>query len=102
MLHLIDGTVGQFHVAGKHTDYIIPIELYETTIKAFGHCESISIPSIQIFRSTPLFYILKYSETLDFVWFELQPMIWLTIVKLATQCSNASEKITTNFGYHDF
>lgn len=45
MLHLIDGVVGQFHVAGQHTDYIIPNELYDTTIKAFGHCESISKPS---------------------------------------------------------
>lgn len=42
MLHLIEGTVGQFHVAGKHTDYMIPNELYDTTIKAFGHCETIS------------------------------------------------------------
>lgn len=42
MLHLIEGTVGQFHVADKHTDYMIPNELFETTIKAFGHCESIS------------------------------------------------------------
>lgn len=45
MLHLIEGTVGQFHVAGQHTDYIIPQELYQTTIKAFGHCETISMPS---------------------------------------------------------
>lgn len=42
MLHLIDGTVGQFHVAGQHTDYMIPHELYQTTIKAFGHCEGLS------------------------------------------------------------
>lgn len=42
MLHLIEGTVGQFHVAGQHTDYMIPNELYDTTIKAFGHCETIS------------------------------------------------------------
>lgn len=42
MLHLIDGTVGQFHVAGQHTDYMIPHELFQTTIKAFGHCEGLS------------------------------------------------------------
>lgn len=42
MLHLMDGTVGQFHVADKHTDYMIPNELFDTTIKAFGHCEDAS------------------------------------------------------------
>lgn len=42
MLHLMEGTIGQFHVADKHTDYMIPSELFETTIKAFGHCEDAS------------------------------------------------------------
>lgn len=42
MLHLMEGTVGQFHVADKHTDYMIPSELFETSIKAFGHCENLS------------------------------------------------------------
>lgn len=39
---MMDGTVGQFHVANKHTDYMIPAELFDTTIKAFGHCEGAS------------------------------------------------------------
>lgn len=43
MLHLMEGTVGQFHVAGKHTDYMIPNDFFETTIKAFGHCENMSM-----------------------------------------------------------
>lgn len=42
MLHLMEGTVGQFHVADKHTDYMIPSELFDETIKAFGHCEDAS------------------------------------------------------------
>ncbi|XP_031634704.1 general odorant-binding protein 72-like [Contarinia nasturtii] len=42
MLHLMEGSVAQFHVAGKHTDYMIPQELFETTIKAFGHCEGLT------------------------------------------------------------
>lgn len=39
MLHLMEGVVPQFHVANRHTEYMIPPELFETTIKAFGHCE---------------------------------------------------------------
>nr|AHW83256.1 odorant binding protein OBP18 [Sitodiplosis mosellana] len=42
MLHIMEGVVGQFHVAEKHTDYIIPNELFESTIKAFGHCENLT------------------------------------------------------------
>lgn len=42
MLHLMEGTVGQFHVANKHTDYMIPAELFDITITAFGHCEGAS------------------------------------------------------------
>lgn len=38
----MEGTKGQFHVADQHTDYMIPNELFQTTIKAFGHCEGIS------------------------------------------------------------
>lgn len=41
-MHLMEGTVGQFHVADKHTDYMIPSELFDETIKAFGHCEDAS------------------------------------------------------------
>lgn len=42
MLHLLDGVVGQFHVAEKHTEYMIPTELFEMTIRAFDHCQDIS------------------------------------------------------------
>lgn len=42
MLHLMEGTASQFHVADKHTEYMIPPELFDTTIKAFGHCEDAS------------------------------------------------------------
>lgn len=38
----MSGTIGQFHVADRHTDYMIPAELFDTTVKAFGHCEGLS------------------------------------------------------------